>query len=131
MSDPDQMVRRFALDRACREVGPSFEYEALHRYESPARDVLFWRARFKEPATGKKWIRPILFDSERLYRLGEPPTTGKKPLYRLPEVLQATRETVLVVEGEWCAACRTWAGCHHERRRPLVQACRLESVERS
>ncbi|MEO0593364.1 MAG: DUF3631 domain-containing protein [Myxococcota bacterium] len=103
MNDLDRLARRFAQDRALREVGPTFEYEALHRYESEKGELIFWRARFKERASGKKWIRPFFRSGEGLYKMGEPSSSGKNPLYGLPNLLLNTDATIIVVEGEWCA----------------------------
>ncbi len=77
--------------------------EALHVYCDAAGTPVYWRWRVRQSA-GEKVIRPMRYDGAA-FVLGEPPApiTGKL-LYRLPELLASDpAQTVLVVEGEWCA----------------------------
>ncbi|HEY8682045.1 MAG TPA: hypothetical protein VIM06_02665, partial [Rhodanobacter sp.] len=81
-----------------------YKPQALHVYADAGGAPFYWRIRCKHPDTGDKWTRPMRWNGTS-YAIGEPPApTEGKPLYRLPELLAADPDTlVLIVEGEWCA----------------------------
>lgn len=93
-----------ALGLAAKPLREGFLPEALHCYRDGRGFPLFWRIRLKQPGTGAKWIRPMVFKGSE-FQLGEPdaPPEGK-PLY-LQHALgdPESGEPVFVVEGEWCA----------------------------
>ncbi len=99
---PKQAARRIA-SAALRD---GFRPDGLHEYTDPDGTPLYWRIRLKHPGdgehlAGEKWIRPMHFDGNR-YVLGEPAfPSGRKPLYRLHEIVKADPMTsVCFVEGE-------------------------------
>lgn len=96
---PQQAARRLAAG----EIAKGFAPVGLHEYRDTDGAPLFWRIRCKHPDTGEKWIRPMHLNGNG-YKLGEPATQGKKPLYRLPELLAADPAALVwIVEGETCA----------------------------
>jgi putative DNA primase/helicase len=95
---PEMAARRLA--RTVIQKG--FKPEALHVYRDAQGQPLYWRMRLKHPGTQAKWIRPLHRRDEQYFVLGEPDFPGKKPLYRLPALLQNPQVAVWVVEGEWC-----------------------------
>ena len=71
-------------------------------YTGAEGQPLHWRIRFKHPATGEKWIRPME-KSEQGFTLGEPAYSAGKPLYNLANLAARPEEDMVVVEGEWAA----------------------------
>ena len=85
------------------------EYEAYpsHTYTDAQGNLIYVKSRYKHPATGDKWIRSFHFDEAGKLLYGEPDFNkaypeggGKKPLYQLPDLLQADSEPVYFFEGE-------------------------------
>lgn len=70
---------------------------SVHTYRDANGKPLHYRARIKNPRTGKKEIRPFYFDGSR-WQPKEPTYPDKKPLYNLD--LLATADEVWLVEGE-------------------------------
>ncbi|MCA1601447.1 MAG: hypothetical protein LC776_07345 [Acidobacteria bacterium] len=95
---PKEAARRFAA--SAKRAG--FVAQALHVYTHPDGREWYWRLRLKRPVTGEKKIRPMSLNGAG-YELKEPDFPDGKPLYRLHELTARTDESVLVVEGEWCA----------------------------
>jgi hypothetical protein len=62
-----------------RMIVKGFQHEALHEYKNLEGATLHWRIRLKNPTTGDKWIRPLKWDDNEDYSLGEPEFTKKKP----------------------------------------------------
>ena len=87
-----------------REIAEGFKPVALHCYADAQGVPLFYRPRLKHPDGRPKVIKPIRMDGTR-FVMGEPPALAEgKPLYRLPELIAAdTDAVVVVVEGEACA----------------------------
>lgn len=83
-------------------IKKGFLPEALHEYRDSQGNILYWRIRLKNPATGEKWIRPMRYDTERGYMLEEPNYTDGKPLYNLDKLLSQEKSPVIIPEGEWC-----------------------------
>ncbi len=74
--------------------------KALHCYTARDGTPIYWRIRLKHPGTGDKWIRPMHANGQG-YKLGEPSFAGKKPLYRLHELVAADpARACWFVEGE-------------------------------
>ena len=96
---PKEAARRLSAG-----AGAGFKAQALHEYRDADGQPIYWRMRLKNLASGEKWIRPMHWNGSA-FVIGEPPApTEGKPLYRLPELLAADPEAlVLIVEGEWCA----------------------------
>ena len=99
---PKQAARRIA-SAALRD---GFKPDGLHEYTDQDGTPLYWRIRLKHPGNGdhqagEKWIRPMHFDGRR-YVLGEPAfPNGRKPLYRLHEIVKADPVTTAwFLEGE-------------------------------
>ncbi|VVC76412.1 hypothetical protein AQUSIP_17240 [Aquicella siphonis] len=83
-------------------IKKGFQPEALHEYRDSQGNILYWRIRLKNPATGEKWIRPMRYDTERGYMLEEPNCPNGKPLYNLDKLLSQEKSPVIIPEGEWC-----------------------------
>jgi hypothetical protein len=98
IDDPKVAARRLA-EPAIRD---GFVPEALHVYTAIDGSPVHWRIRAKHPVTGEKWIRPMR-RSDDGFALGEPDYPAGKPLYALHLLANRLSETVVVVEGEWCA----------------------------
>lgn len=102
MNVPDhQAAKRAARELTKRQQLQGFEPSNLHMYQNEKGNPEFWRIRMKHPETGEKFIRPMFWNG-RTFKLGEPPASGKKkPLYRLPELIQAPNDShVFITEGE-------------------------------
>ena len=84
-------------------MAKGFKPEALHIYHNREGQPLYWRMRLKHPQTQAKWIRPFHQNQRQAFVFGEPTFSHKKPLYRLPVILQNPQAVVWIVEGEWCA----------------------------
>lgn len=99
VESPEQAAHRLSS----KPLSDGFEFEALHAYTTSEGQPLYWRIRLKNPATGKKWIRPLYLEGDA-YVLKEPEfSQGQKPLYHLHDLASRLGDTVVVVEGEWCA----------------------------
>lgn len=94
---PQIAARELSAERIARGYRP----DGLFEYQDVEGVALFWRIRLKHPATGEKWIRPMVWDRSK-FRIGEPKfSSNGKPLYRLPELVAAEAGTrILIVEGE-------------------------------
>lgn len=82
-----------------------YECTHIHLYTDSMGNFIYGKPRYKNPATGEKWIRSYSMDSNNHWQLKDPDFTalypngqGKKPLYRLHEL--ATGEVVYIFEGE-------------------------------
>ncbi len=102
---PQQAARRLADGAISKGCKP----QALHEYTDRDGTTLHWRIRLKHPTTGEKWIRPMKLNGAG-YTLGEPEYPDGKPLYRLHDLATRPDDTVIVVEGEWCADALPKAG---------------------
>ena len=75
----------------------------IYPYTSEAGELVYARIRLDPPpgCTEGKWIRPAsIVDGE--WTLKEPTFTDKKPLYKLPQIINNPQEPVFIVEGEKC-----------------------------
>lgn len=102
---PRQAARRLAASA----IRGGYRPEALHVYTDPEGMPLHWRIRLRHPGTGEKWIRPMKLKGAD-HVLGEPEYIEGKPLYRLHDLTARPNDTVIVVEGEWCADALAKAG---------------------
>lgn len=102
---PKDAARRLAS----AAISQGYKAQALHVYTDTAGNPLHWRIRLKNPITGDKWIRPMKLSGGG-YTLGEPEYRAGKPLYRLHDLATRPSDTVIVVEGEWCADALAKAG---------------------
>lgn len=99
------------MDRLfARELRDGFAIAALHCYAGEDGQPLFYRPRLKH-GDGRKVVKPMHLQGVR-FAMGEPAhIKGRKPLYRLPELLAADpQEIIWVAEGEGCADALTKAG---------------------
>lgn len=80
-------------------IDKGYQPKALHCYTAPDGTPIYWRIRLKHPANGDKWVRPMYANGEG-YKLGEPDFGGKKPLYRLHDLVADPSRPVWWVEGE-------------------------------
>lgn len=94
---PKQAARRLFQ----KSIAKGFEPTGLHEYQDAEGRPIYWRARLKQGASGKKLIRPFHHDGEQ-FVVGEPTISrGQKPLYRLPKLIKANPSMpVLITEGE-------------------------------
>lgn len=100
-----------AVNRLTKKmIVKGFQQEALHEYKDLEGAILYWRIRLKNPTTGDKWIRPLKWDDNEGYLLGEPEFTNKKPLYNQNKLIEHPDVSVWIVEGEWCADALTELG---------------------
>lgn len=95
---PKDAARRLASTA----ISQGYKPQALHEYTDRDGKPLHWRIRLKNPLTGEKWIRPMKLNGAG-YTLGEPEYPDGKPLYHLHDLATRPSDTVIVVEGEWCA----------------------------
>lgn len=88
---------------AAKQLAQGYQFLMLHAYADEQNKPLYWRIRLKHPTTHQKWICPMHQMETGEYLLKEPAFPQGKPLYRLPEIIQHSNETVWIVEGEQCA----------------------------
>lgn len=103
MEHLNETAKEAARRLSQKDIEKGSQPEALHEYTDGKGNILHWRIRLKNPATGKKWIRPMRKDEKHGYVLGEPNYITGKPLYNLQGILADVKSPVIVVEGEWCA----------------------------
>jgi uncharacterized protein (DUF927 family) len=98
---PKEAARRLSA----KQISQGFIPQALHEYCDSEGIAIYWRIRLKHSTSGEKWIRPMHVNREDVFVLGNPPFSGDKPLYRLPEIIQnaESEKVIWIVEGEWCA----------------------------
>lgn len=102
MNQPMEPLKDAARRLARVPLAQGYKPVALHEYTDAIGMPLYWRLRLKCPATGKKWIRPIMLE-KGAYVMGEPVFIHGKPLYRLQALANNMTEPVFIVEGEACA----------------------------
>ncbi|RYZ84443.1 MAG: hypothetical protein EOO68_31605, partial [Moraxellaceae bacterium] len=87
----------------------SFKPVALHTYTDESGQPIYFKLRLKHPDTGQKWIRAISFkpdgtgwqSKEPDFKTVYPSGNGKKPLYRLHELIKTdTAQPIYIFEGE-------------------------------
>ena len=88
-----------------REEG--FVLVAVHVYCREDGEPIYWKVRLKHPDK-PKWIRALSHNADGIFQMKEPDFAsvypdgnGKKPLYRLPDIVAAAPDAVVyIVEGE-------------------------------
>ena len=94
------IARRLVNKHAAKELQAGFKPTGLHRYDDEAGNLIYFRARLKHQ-DGNKWIRPFHLDPTiNDWVMREPEFFDKKPLYRLPNLVNNLQSEVWVVEGE-------------------------------
>jgi hypothetical protein len=91
-----------------KPLSDGFKKVALHVYTDANGVPIYWKIRLKHPDTGDKWIRSFSLDGAGQFQFKEPDFKsvyavgeGKKPLYRLHEIIAAPLVVkVWIVEGE-------------------------------
>ncbi len=79
-------------------IAKGFNQISIHQYTDQQGNIIYSKARLRDNQ-GKKQIRPFYFDSQKgLWQAGEPPFSGKKPLYLLHLLNQS--DTIWIFEGE-------------------------------
>jgi hypothetical protein len=89
-----------------------YEQTAVHLYRSSDGSIHHARVRMTRPTnngTYDKYIRPFWFDGSQ-WKLGEPDTGDKKPLYGLTSLLSFPDALVVLTEGEQKADAVTKIG---------------------
>ncbi len=95
------------ISRKVQEEG--FKPVALHGYTDESGQPIYFKLRLKHPNTGQKWIRAISprpdgtgwQSKEPDFKTVYPRGKGKKPLYRLHELVQGNiGQPVYIFEGE-------------------------------
>ncbi|MEC7118815.1 MAG: DUF3631 domain-containing protein, partial [Pseudomonadota bacterium] len=100
VSDLEQQAKAFARQLAAKAIRDGFQPTHLHTYTDATDQPLYWKTRAKHPETGEKWIRAFHHDGAA-FIAKEPTFDGKKPLYRLHELLNAdAAQAVYICEGE-------------------------------
>ena len=100
-------AEHFARQQARRAIADGFAFVALHRYDDAHGNPLYWKTRYKHPDR-RKWIRALHRTDSGVFRLKEPDFSrvypdgsGKKPVYRLPDVINSPHTApVFITEGE-------------------------------
>lgn len=95
------------ISRKVQQQG--FKPVALHGYTDESGQPIYFKLRLKHPDTGQKWIRAISpkpdgtgwQSKEPDFKTVYPRGNGKKPLYRLHELVQGNiGQPVYIFEGE-------------------------------
>lgn len=115
--DLNQQAQQFAAIVTAGKQRDGYKAIALHTYRQNSGDPIYWKARLKHPDTGKKILWPIAVNDGSkpdkvkqgdVFMLAEPGDfarvypegSGKKPLYRLPEIMATPDTEVFITEGE-------------------------------
>jgi hypothetical protein len=102
-----QEIEKYPLFNKLIEDG--YKIIAIHPYTDKDGNVLFYKLRFKNPESGKKEIRPVHYNNNRIV-MGEKNTRDKKPLYNLKMLLERKNQPVWICEGENCVDKLTESG---------------------
>lgn len=103
---------------ANHEAKNGFKFEYLFTYTDQHNTPIYWKVRAKNQTTGGKWIRAFS-SGEHGFNLKEPDFkavypagNGKKPLYKLHEIANASENaTIWLFEGEQKADLAQQLGC--------------------
>mgnify|MGYP000846886437 CR=1 FL=1 len=119
--DLNHRVKEFARKVSKAVIADGFIPAGLHEYTDAQNRPVYWKVRLKHPAfdqaadaikekyQGKaKWIRALSQNADGIFQMKEPDFAiaypegnGKKPLYRLPDIVAAAPDAVVfIVEGE-------------------------------
>lgn len=113
-----QQAQAYAHKLAEREAKKSFDFEHLFTYTNQHGIPVYWKIRLKNHTTGDKWIR-VFSSGERGFIIKEPDFKtvypaggGKKPLYGLAQISQATENAeIWLFEGEQKVGLAQKLGC--------------------
>ena len=104
-----EQAKAYASQISRKVVSEGYKHLALHCYTNETGLPLYFKTRLKHPDTGHKWIRAISLKpngtgwqmKEPDFKLVYPDGHGKKPLYRLHELVAANSvDPVYIFEGE-------------------------------
>ncbi|MCH4248861.1 MAG: DUF927 domain-containing protein [Acinetobacter populi] len=110
LDDIQQQADQFArswVDNENQKTGNNYSYESAFAYTDEQGQPIYWKVRAKDYSTGDKFIRAFS-SGEHGFKYGEPDYKalypqgkGKKPLYALGRISNATHDDVIyIVEGE-------------------------------
>ena len=95
-------ARKAARKLCDKELQQGYKPSGFYEYTDKEGNPTYWRFRM-DHSDKEKRIRPLSFNGGK-WELKEPNfPNGKKPLYRLHEIVNPPEETVWIVEGEKCA----------------------------
>ena len=100
---PTTVDAKKAARKLCdKELQQGYQPSGFYEYTDKEGNPTYWRFRM-DHSDKEKRIRPLSFNGSK-WELKEPNfPNGKKPLYRLHEIVNPPDETVWIVEGEKCA----------------------------
>lgn len=97
----------FARQQAKRVISQGYQFIGIHTYTNAQGQPIYWKARAKNHDSEEKWIRAFHHDGtafvlkEPDHAQAYPEGNGKKPLYRLHELVNANAgQSVYICEGE-------------------------------
>lgn len=108
-SEQYEKARAYASQISRKVISEGYKPIALHCYTNETGLPLYFKTRLKHPDTGHKWIRAMSFKpdgtgwqtKEPDFKAVYPDGHGKKPLYRLHELVAANSvDPVYLFEGE-------------------------------
>jgi hypothetical protein len=108
LTELEERAKVYSNSIITKPLSDGFKKVALHVYTDNSGVPIYWKIRLKNPDTGDKWIRSFSLDGAGQFQFKEPDFKsiyaageGKKPVYRLHEILAAPLDvTVWIVEGE-------------------------------
>ena len=94
------IAKNLVLKFATKEINNGYSLTGLHPYNDNLNNLIYFKIRLKH-LNGKKWIRPFHFNSNtKEWNIGEPNFFNKKPLYRLPALMENPDSEIWILEGE-------------------------------
>lgn len=80
------------------QIDAGYKLVATNPYTDSKGNAVYWRPRFENQVTGKKFIRPMKYE-DAIFSIGEPKFSGKKPLFRLDRITNHSGP-IWIAEGE-------------------------------
>lgn len=100
------MAWAFGADKQLKSGFTAQHFTAYYGYFDQDGNLLYFKPRFDNAQTGKKFIKPFHLDDNGNFAFGEPKhryNANQKPLYNLPEIANAPPNSqIWLVEGEKC-----------------------------
>lgn len=101
-------VIKSSVERLANSKVPAgYDCQDVHLYTDENGEVLYAKTRYKNPIIGEKWLRSFSQANDGNWQMKEPDFrsvypqgNGKKPLYRLPNIVANVHDTVYIFEGE-------------------------------
>lgn len=91
----------FARKMAGLQIRNGYQLTHVHEYIDATGQPIYYKVRAKHPDTGDKWIRAFHHDGTSFVAKEPAFESGKKPLYRLHELLNGDAgQAVYICEGE-------------------------------